>query len=123
MVRSRSHGLVALAVACSVLLVSGAALAQVVGSITGTVTDQTGVPLKGVRISAQSETQIGGAKVVYTNDEGFFRVPGLQPGVFEVMATSRGLKSVMQKQIRVGLNAPAEVFVLMEAETTAEEVR
>src|SRR6266496_3307180 len=83
--------------------------AQVVGSITGTVTDQTGMPLKGVRVSARSDTQIGGAKTGYTNDEGFFRIPGLQPGVFELTSSSPGLKSVVQKQIRVGLNAPSEV--------------
>jgi hypothetical protein len=124
MVRYRLHGLVVVAVAlASTLSIASVAWGQVVGSITGTVTDQTGVPLKGVRISAQSDTQIGGSKVVYSNDEGFFRIPGLQPGVFEVMSSSRGLKSVMQKQIRVGLNAPAEVYIMMEAETQSEEVR
>ena len=38
-------------IAAMVLFCPGLAAAQVVGSITGTVTDQTGVPLKGVRIS------------------------------------------------------------------------
>jgi hypothetical protein len=99
------------------------ARAQVVGSITGTVTDQTGMPLKGVRVSARSDTQIGGAKSAYSNLEGFFRIPGLQPGVFEVTTTSPGLKSVVQKQIHVGVNAPAEVNVVMEAETSVEEVK
>jgi hypothetical protein len=97
--------------------------AQVVGSITGTVTDQTGMPLKGVRITGRSETQIGGAKSTYTDDQGFFRLPGLQPGIFEVTSASPGLRSVIQKQIRVGLNAPAEIFVIMEAQTKEEEVQ
>jgi hypothetical protein len=112
-----------LAVLVLALGMPGIALAQVVGSITGTVTDQTGVPLKGVRISARSETQIGGAKATYTDDQGFFRVPGLQPGIFEVTTASPGLKSVIQKQIRVGVNAPAEIFVIMEAQTKQEEVQ
>jgi hypothetical protein len=100
------------------------ARAQVVGSITGTVTDQTGMPLRGVKVSARSDTQIGGARAAYTNDEGFFRVPGLQPGVFEIATSSPGLRSVVQKQVRVGVNAPAEVNVVMEAETTTvEEVK
>jgi hypothetical protein len=112
-----------LVLAAFVLCPSGAAFAQVVGSITGTVTDQSGNPLRGVKVSARSETQIGGAKSMYTNDEGFFRIPGLQPGVFEVTTSSPGLKAVIQKQIRVGVNAPAEIFVVMEAETAGEEVK
>jgi hypothetical protein len=110
-------------IAVAVLVFPGLSLAQVVGSITGTVTDQTGMPLRGVKVAARSDTQIGGAKIGYTNDEGFFRIPGLQPGVFELTSSSPGLKSVVQKQIRVGLNAPAEVNVVMEAESAVEEVK
>jgi hypothetical protein len=98
-------------------------LAQVVGSITGTVTDETGVGLKGVRIAARSDTQIGGTKSAYSDEQGFFRLPGLQPGSFEVTASAPGLKLVVQKGIRVGVNAPAEVNMLMEAQTKQEEVK
>jgi hypothetical protein len=120
MARQRWFHLAAVAIA---ILVSRPALAQVVGSITGTVYDQTGVPLGGVRIAARSDTQIGGQKTAYSDSQGFFRIPGLQPGSFEVVASAPGLKSVVQKQVRVGLNAPAEVNVLMEAQTREEEVR
>ena len=61
-------------IAVAVLVFPGLALAQVVGSITGTVTDQTGMPLRGVKVAARSDTQIGGAKIGYTNEEGFFRI-------------------------------------------------
>src|SRR5205085_1885708 len=79
MQRYRFYGVVALAGA---LLVPASAFAQVVGSITGTVTDQTGMPLRGVKVSARSDTQTGGAKAVYTNDGGFIRdnVPGAADG-------------------------------------------
>jgi hypothetical protein len=120
MKRHSLHRFVALA---AVLFLPAMAQAQVVGSITGTVTDQTGVPLRGVKVSARSDTQIGGAKAVYTNDEGFFRIAGLQPGIFELTTSAPKLKSVVQKQIRVGLNAAAQVDVLMEAETAVEEVK
>ena len=121
--RSRRTSTLLLAACLGACVAPAIARAQVVGSITGTVTDQTGVPLRGVRISARSDTQIGGAKAVYTDEQGFFRVPGLQPGIFEIVSSSPGLKSVIQKQIRVGLNAPAEIFVIMEAQTTLEEVK
>jgi hypothetical protein len=95
----------------------------VVGSVVGNVLDQSGQPLKGVKVVARSETQIGGPKTTYTNDEGFFRFPGLQPGVFEVTAAASGLKSVHQKGVNVGVNAAAEVVLIMEVETAQEEVK
>jgi hypothetical protein len=72
---------------------------------------------------ARSETQIGGAKAAYTNDEGFFRLPGLQPGVFEVTASAPKLKAVIQKDVHVGVGAPAEMDLVMEVETAVEEVK
>ena len=54
------------------------------GSIVGSVFDSGGTPLRGVKVSASSETQIGGARVAYSNEEGFFRLPG--PGAGGVSA-------------------------------------
>jgi hypothetical protein len=103
----------------------GRVLAQggVVGSIVGNVFDQTGQPLKGVKVVARSETQIGGAKTTYTSDDGFFRFPALQPGDFDVTASAPKLKSVHQKGIKVGVNAAAEVTLIMEVETVQDEVK
>jgi hypothetical protein len=99
------------------------ALAQVVGSIVGNVYDQNGRPLSGVRIASRSDTQIGGERIVYTNEEGFFRLAGLQPGRFEVQATAPRLKTLLQKDVLVGVNAPAEVNLLMDVEAGTEEVK
>jgi hypothetical protein len=93
------------------------------GTIVGNVFDQTGVPLKGVKISATSPTQIGGSKRTYTNDEGYFRIIGLQPGEFTVEASAPKLAKVIQKGIQVGISAAAEISVIMEVETTTEEVK
>jgi hypothetical protein len=112
--------------AAAVLLLAAApapALAQVVGSITGLVTDQNGQPLSGVRLTAVSATQIGGARVAYSSEQGFFRIAGLQPGVFEMTAASPGLQAVVQKGVQVGINAPAEVYLMMEVKGQLEEVK
>ena len=61
--------------------------------------EQTGAPIKGVKVAATSPTQIGGTKVAYSNDEGGFRIPQLFPGTFEVRATAPKLKTVIQKEI------------------------
>ena len=120
-----------IAVACRALMVTSLCLlpnvvhAQggVVGSIIGNVFDQTGQPLSGVKVVAESPTQIGGVRVTYTNAEGGFRFNALQPGTFEVMATAPKMRTVHQKGIKVGVNAPAEVTLMMEVETATEEVK
>jgi len=122
--RLRSFSVViAVVVLASVAVAPGAAHAQVAGSLVGHVYDQTGQPLKGVRISATSPTQIGGAKVAYTNDEGFFRIPGLLPGVFEASATAPKMQKVVQRNISVGITTSAEIDLIMNVETQQEEVQ
>jgi Carboxypeptidase regulatory-like domain len=94
------------------------------GSIIGYVMDQGGSPVRGVKVTASSATQIGGKKVAYSNDEGAFRFPNLEPGVFEVRAEAPKLRTVVQQNVKVGINAPAELSVVMEvASEKVEEVR
>jgi hypothetical protein len=92
------------------------------GSILGSAFDQAGMPLKGVKITIRSDTQIGGARSTYTNEEGGFRFPALQPGRFELRASAPKLKQVIVKSIPVGISAPAEVNVVLDVETATEEV-
>jgi hypothetical protein len=87
------------------------------------VIDQTGQPMAGVKVTARSDTQIGGAKTTYTNATGEFRFVGLIPGVFEVTSAVPKMKTVHQKGVNVGVNAPAEVTLMMEVETATEEVK
>ena len=93
------------------------------GSIVGYVFDQTGNPVRGVKITASSATQIGGPKVAYTNDEGSFRIRALIPGTFEVRATAATLRTVVQKDVHVGIGAAAELSLVMEVMTAVEEVK
>jgi hypothetical protein len=94
------------------------------GTIIGYVYDQTGNPVKGVKIAASSDTQIGGAKVAYSGEDGAFRLRQLFPGTFEIRASAPKLKTVIQKEIKVGITAPAEVTLVMEVETAGiEEVK
>jgi hypothetical protein len=94
------------------------------GSIVGYVIDQTGSPIRGVKVTASAPTQIGGKKVVYTNDEGFFRFPILEPGTFQVRTEAPKLKTQVQENVKVGINAPAELNIVLEvASDRIEEVK
>jgi hypothetical protein len=92
------------------------------GTIAGYVYDQTGSPLAGVKVTAASSTQIGGSRSTYTNAEGFFRFPGLFPGEFVVRASAPKMNTVEQRAVRVGLNAPVELTLVMNNEREVEQV-
>jgi hypothetical protein len=92
------------------------------GTIIGAVFDQSGLPLRGIKVTIASDTEIGGVRSATTNDEGRFRFAALSPGQFELRATADKLRTVIVKEVRVGISAPVEVNVVMEVETATEEV-
>jgi hypothetical protein len=92
------------------------------GSIRGFVYDQGGNPLRGVKVVATSTTQIGGPKVAYTDSEGAFHMRALIPGTFEVRAGGPKLRTLVQKDIRVGITSTVELNLVMEVETAVEQV-
>src|SRR4051812_41230078 len=92
------------------------------GAIVGHVYDSNGAPVKGVRVTITSLTQIGGRRGGYSDTEGVFRLPAPQPGGFELEAEARGLTRFIQKGLRVGINAPVEVDAVMGVQTSVEEV-
>jgi hypothetical protein len=92
------------------------------GSIVGYVFDQGGNPIRGVKVSASSPTQIGGTKVSYSNAEGEFRIRQLTPGVFEVRATAPTLRAYIQKDVKVGITSAVELNLVMEVEGAVEQV-
>jgi hypothetical protein len=92
------------------------------GSILGYVYDQAGNPVRGIKVTATSPTQIGGPKSAYTDDEGAFRLRQLIPGMFELRASGPKLRTLLQKDIKVGISAPVELNLVMEVETAVETV-
>jgi hypothetical protein len=125
MMRMRSFATVAVAAALVAGLTADArAQGGDSGQIVGYVFDQTGAPLRGVKVTASSDTQIGGKKTAYTNEEGGFRFPQLIPGKFQVKAEAPKLQTVVQDNIAVGINSPAEINMVMEvAATKVEEIK
>src|SRR5688572_33031281 len=68
----------------SFALFSGSVFAQTTttGSIEGTVTDPTGAAVAGVTVTATR--QGGRSATATTNEEGFFRIPNIEPGMYTV---------------------------------------
>jgi outer membrane receptor protein involved in Fe transport len=66
------------------MLLAAQAFAQIPSAtLTGRVTDDSGVGLPGVLVSANSES-VQGTKTTYTGANGDYKVPFLPPGIYEV---------------------------------------
>ncbi len=71
-----------------VMLVQGTwVLAGTTGSISGTVTDQTGAPVAGVKITATAPSQ---SASVTTDAKGFYSVLNLSPDTYSITASKTG---------------------------------
>ncbi|HKX33236.1 MAG TPA: carboxypeptidase regulatory-like domain-containing protein [Blastocatellia bacterium] len=84
---------IALAVViCSALGV--AALGQT-AQITGRVSDQSGAVIQGARVTITNEGN-GFKRETLSNDEGYFTVPSLQPGMYRISIQKEGFKPILQ---------------------------
>ena len=91
--------------AMSTLLLRVPAFAQVSGAtVSGTISDPSGAEIPGAQvIITNMETQI--ARTVEANSEGFYSVPNLVPGDYEVGVTATGFES---QTVRLTLSVGAE---------------
>src|SRR3981081_1625558 len=75
--------------------------AQVVGgTIQGTTSDASGAVLTGVKVSIVN-LQTNTSSTVLTNSSGFYAVPNLIPGTYELSATAAGFSTTVLKDIEV----------------------
>jgi hypothetical protein len=70
------------------------------GSVTGTVTGETGAPIPDVRISVK-EVSTGLVRTSATNTAGLFSVPNLSPGNFEMTVSAPGFTSQLWTSVAV----------------------
>jgi len=87
-----------LVVFLSMVVVAPGLWAQTTATIQGTIADASNVPLAGVQVLA---TGGQGVKTVTTNEKGFYLIPNLAPGVYELIATLQGYAPGELRQIRL----------------------
>src|SRR4051812_9336629 len=90
-----------------VLLLTATCLAQVTtGQINGTVTDQSGAVLVDAKVTAtNTATSLNRSSV--TNDTGFYVIPQLPPGPYEIKIEHSGFSAATQKNIQLGVGQQA----------------
>ncbi len=91
------------------------------GNIEGTVRDATGAVLPGVTVTV-TNLDSGAARVVVTNERGFYRAPLLPLGAYRVTAELQGFKRFEQAGVTLAAGQTAVVDVTLEVGDVAEVV-
>jgi protocatechuate 3,4-dioxygenase beta subunit len=70
------------------------------GTIAGRIRDETGRMVPGVEVAVRNEaTNVQRSTV--SNDSGIFRVPGLQPGTYQVRAELPGFRTTVNTSLEL----------------------
>ncbi len=112
----------AIVVTFLLILVSGLAWAQVTtGTISGTVSDETGGVLPGVEIQV-TQVDTGATRSVVSDDEGRYSAPSLSLGNYEVQAALTGFQTAVRSGIRLTVGREAIVNVQLQIGSISERV-
>ncbi len=71
--------------------ISGLSQTQTLGTISGTITDKTGAVIPNARITITNK-ETGASQVTTTNESGYFVVPNLPAGTYDVTAEKEGFQ-------------------------------
>src|SRR5262245_50177556 len=97
------------------------ALAQSIGRIAGTVTDNTGSAVVDAVVEVVS-LETGETRRVVTNTSGTYAVSPLPVGSYRVQIRKEGFKAVTRNDVRVDVNSAATVDVRLEVGAMTESV-
>ncbi|MGH9515421.1 MAG: carboxypeptidase regulatory-like domain-containing protein [Terriglobales bacterium] len=117
--------LLSLAVVCSLsiaaLVVSQVSAQEVTASIVGTITDQSGAPIKGATVTA-TDADRGTVFSASTNDAGGYNLTRLPVGSYSVKVSASGFDTAIHPRFTVVLNQTARVDVQMKVGQVTESV-
>jgi len=91
------------------------------GSIAGTVIDPNRAVVAGATVVITNNATKEEFTVV-TNDEGYFRVPSVNAGVYTATVNGQGFKKTIVTDIKVNVGTPSSIAVQMELGAATEQV-
>jgi outer membrane receptor protein involved in Fe transport len=103
---------------------AGNGLAQVAGagSITGTVTDQSGAVIPGAAITIRNVGKNVVSRTLTTNGEGVYAAPFLDPGQYEVTVEKPGFGRLIRSGIHLEVGQTAVINVTLQVTATTTTV-
>lgn len=105
-----------------VLALSGSAVAQQTGSLTGVVRDAQGGVLPGVTVNVTGETLLGQTRSGVSGDQGTWSVPALPPGTYAVSFELAGFAPARREGVLVQVARSTRVDVELGVGTLQETV-
>ena len=101
----------------------GASLAHasVTGSVSGTVTDPSGGLIPGATVIARN-VDTGIQTPTRTNAQGFYSIPALPPGKYEVTIKASGFKEYLQSGLVLDVNTALRVDATLQVGAVTQEV-
>lgn len=112
-----------LALAAFVMAVPSPTSAQrQLGSIQGTIIDQTGAVLPGVTITVTNK-DTGEVRTAVTNETGIYRVQSLDPGRYDVTAELGGFNKAARTDVTLSVGATLGLNLTMAAGAVSEVVQ
>jgi hypothetical protein len=103
-----SAGLLFLALALTLIVAPAAFTQSELGSITGTVTDQSGAAVENAKVVVKSK-DTGLTRETASGSGGLYTVSGLKPGAYEVTLEASGFQRVVRSSINVTAGLVTEV--------------
>jgi hypothetical protein len=91
------------------------------GTLTGSVTDQSGAVVAGAAVSVTSQTN-GSTRTAATNGVGSFTFPELNPDTYNVTVTKQGFKQVVQQNVVLHVADNVALNVQLPVGTTGEKI-
>ncbi|HEV3482372.1 MAG TPA: TonB-dependent receptor [Candidatus Acidoferrales bacterium] len=92
------------------------------GSVTGTVTDQTGAVVPGASVTAKS-VATSAERTIQTTSDGTYVMPGLAPGLYDVTVTSQSFAPFTSRvEVTVGGKVTLDAQLEVGKTTTVVEV-
>jgi hypothetical protein len=105
------------------ILFSSQLRAQVAGAtLSGTVNDPSGAVVPNAQVSARN-TATGVARTATTDSAGFYSIPNLLPGAYEVTVTAPGFSTAVQSSIELAVGAQQQLNIPMKIGETTQRVQ
>jgi hypothetical protein len=108
------------ALACAIPA-AGQTGADATGAIDGTIRDASGAALPHVIVRAVSPAMMGAREAV-SRDDGFYRLPALAPGDYELTVMRAGFEQAIRRAVRVTSGATTTISVSLDLAAIREDV-
>jgi hypothetical protein len=91
------------------------------GSVVGTLTDETGAAVPKAVVTV-TNTSTGLTRQTTTDDVGYYSIPNLLEGTYELSVSASGFKPYTQKEVNVSINVVTRVNATIQVGAVTEQV-